>query len=63
MAAAGVSRSCDGGPASSRGGPWRSACSGGGRRGHGTLAAGGRAMEAGGARTNKKLKLQIEITK
>ena len=48
-----VSRSCDGGPASSRGGPWRSACSGGGRRGHGTLAAGGTATEAGGARTNK----------
>ena len=34
------------GPASSRGGPWRSACSGGGRRGHGTLAAGGAATEA-----------------
>jgi len=38
------------------GSAWRSngpASSGGGRRGHGRLAVGGAATEAGGARTNK----------
>jgi len=49
------------GPASSGGGPWRSACSGGGRRGHGTLAAGGTATEAGGARTNKNWNYQMKL--